>query len=87
MVLFSFATMLINLISNAISDINSDINYIVSMFGSSFYAGFISDLVSAMTSIIDIIEKLLLIGLGVKSLNQGTITVPVVDKLVSKYMV
>lgn len=82
MVLFSFATMLINLISNAISDIN----YIVSMFGSSFYAGFISDLVSAMTSIIDIIEKLLFIGLGVKALNQGTITVPVVDKLVSKYM-
>lgn len=51
-----------------------------------FYAGFISDLVSAMTSIIDIIEKLLFIGLGVKALNQGTITVPVVDKLVRKYM-
>ena len=47
---------------------------------------FISNLVSAITSIIDIIEKLLFIGLGVKALNQGTIAVPVVDKLVSKYM-
>lgn len=67
MVLFSFATMLINLISNAISDIN----YIVSMFGSSFYAGFISDLVSAMTSIIDIIEKLLFIGVRCKIAESG----------------
>lgn len=51
-----------------------------------FYAVFITNLVSAVTSIIDIIEKLLFIGLGVKALNQGTITAPVVDKLVSKYM-
>ena len=82
MVFFSFITVLINLIPNAISSIN----YIASMFGSSFYAVFITNLVSAVTSIIDIIEKLLFIGLGVKALNQGTIAVPVVDKLVSKYM-
>ncbi len=82
MVFFSFITVLINLIPNAISSIN----YIASMFGSSFYAVFITNLVSAVTSIIDIIEKLLFIGLGVKALNQGTITAPVVDKLVSKYM-
>lgn len=82
MVFFSFITVLINLIPNAISSIN----YVASMFGSSFYAVFVTNLVSAVTSIIDIIEKLLFIGLGVKALNQGTITVPVVDKLVSKYM-
>ena len=82
MVFFSFITVLINLIPNAISCIN----YIASMFGSSFHMVFISNLVSAITSIIDIIEKLLFIGLGVKALNQGTIAVPVVDKLVSKYM-
>ena len=41
---------------------------------------------SAVTSVIDIVEKLLFIGLGVKALTQGTIAVPVVDKLVSKYM-
>lgn len=82
MVFFSFITVLINLIPNAINCIG----YVASMFGGSFHIGFISNLVSAVTSAIDIIEKLLFIGLGVKALNQGTIAVPVVDKLVSKYM-
>lgn len=82
MVFFSFITVLINLIPNAMSCIG----YVASMFGGSFRVGFISNLVSAVTSAIDIIEKLLFIGLGVKALNQGTIAVPVVDKLVGKYM-
>ena len=82
MVFFSFITVLINLIPNAMSCIT----YIAAMFGGSFYIGFISNLVSAVTSVIDIVEKLLFIGLGVKALTQGTIAVPVVDKLVSKYM-
>lgn len=82
MVFFSFITVLINLIPNVMSCIS----YIAAMFGSSFYISFISNLVSAVTSVIDIVEKLLFIGLGVKALNQGTIAVPVVDKLISKYM-
>lgn len=82
MVFFSFITALIALIPSAINCIN----YIVSIFGGSFYIGFISKLVTAVTSVIDFVEKLLFIGLGVKALNQGTIAVPVVDKLVSKYM-
>lgn len=82
MVFFSFITVLINLIPDAMNCIG----YVASMFGGSFHVGFISNLVNAMTSAIDIIEKLLFIGLGVKALNQGTIAVPVVDKLVSKYM-
>lgn len=82
MVLFSFVTVLINLIPNAMSCIS----YIAAMFGGNFHIGFISNLVSAVTSVIDIVEKLLFIGLGVKALNQGTIAVPVVDKLINKYM-
>ena len=39
-----------------------------------------------MISVIDIIEKLLFISLGVRALNQGTIDVAVVDGLISKYM-
>ena len=73
MMLFSFITVLINLIPNA-------------MFGGSFHVGFISGLVSAVISVIDIIEKLLFISLGVRALNQGTIDVAVVDGLISKYM-
>lgn len=82
MLLFSFITVLINLIPNVMSCIG----YIASMFGGSFYVGVISNLVNAVSSVIDIIQKLLFIGLGVKALNQGTIAVPVVDKLISKYM-
>lgn len=82
MVLFSFITVLINLIPDAMNCIS----YIASMFGGNFHVGFITNLVSAVTSVIDIIEKVFFLALGVKALNQGTIAVPVVDKLISKYM-
>lgn len=82
MVLFSFVSAIINLIPNAMSFID----YIVSMFGGNFYVGFISNLVNAVVTALNVIEKLLLLGLGVKALNQGTIAVPVVDNLINKYM-
>ena len=81
MMLFSFITVLINLIPNAMSCID----HIPSMLGG-IHVGFISGLVSAVISVIDIIEKLLFISLGVRALNQGTIDVAVVDGLISKYM-
>ncbi len=82
MVFFTFIIVIINLIPNVISFIN----HVVSMFGGNFYIGFISNLINAIVSAIDIIEKVLFIGLGVKALGQGTITVPVVDNLINKYM-
>lgn len=82
MVFFSLIFVVINLIPNAISFID----YIASMFGGNVYIAFISNLVNAVTSAIDIIEKVLFIGLGLKALNQGSISVPVADKLINKYM-
>lgn len=82
MVFFSFITVLINLIPDAMNCIS----YVASMFGGNFHVGFISNLVSAVTSVIDVIQKVLFLALGVKVLNQGTIVVPVVDKLINKYM-
>ena len=82
MALFSFLITVVNLIPNAISVID----YIVSMFGGNFYVAFLSNLVSAVVAVLNIIEKLVLLGLGVKALNQGTIAVPVVDNLINKYM-
>ena len=35
---------------------------------------------------LDILEKLLFMGLGVRALTQGTIAVPAVDGLINKYM-
>ena len=82
MALFSFLVTVVNLIPNAISVIDS----IVSIFGGNFYVAFLSNLVSAVVAVLNIIEKLVLLGLGVKALNQGTIAVPVVDNLINKYM-
>jgi hypothetical protein len=82
MAFFSFVIVVINLIPNTIGVIN----YIASMFGGGFHIAFISNLVGAITSIIDIIEKILFIGLGVKALGQGAIPVPVVDNMINKYM-
>lgn len=82
MVVFSFLTTVVNLIPNAISAID----YIVSMFGGNFYVAFIANLVSAVVTVLNIVQKLLLLALGVKALNQGTIAVPVVDNLINKYM-
>lgn len=82
MAFFSLLTVGINLIPNLMSFINS----IVSMFGGNFYIGFLDNLIDAIVTALSIIEKLLFIGLGLTALNQGNISVPVVDKLINKYM-
>lgn len=82
MVVFSILSVLIYLIPNVISFIDN----VVGIFGGSFYINFVSSLANAAASALDIIEKVLFIGLGIKALNQGNIAVPVVDKLIDKYM-
>ena len=81
MAVFSLLITVLNLVPNAIGFIND-----VSIFGGSFYVAFLSNLISAAVAALNIIEKLLIIGLGVKALTQGTIAVPVVDNLINKYM-
>ena len=82
MAVFSSLITVANLIPNAMSVINS----ITAMFGGNFYLAFISNLVDAVVSTISIVENVMLLGLGVKALNQGTIAVPIVDNLIDKYM-
>lgn len=82
MAVFSLLITVLNLVLNAIGFIND----VVSIFGGSFYVAFLSNLISAAVAALNIIEKLLIIGLGVKALTQGTIAVPVVDNLINKYM-
>lgn len=82
MVLFSLASAVVNLIPNAMSLIDS----LVSVFGGSFYIAFISNLVSAVVTALNLLQKLVMLGLGLTALSQGTIAVPVVDKLLEKYM-
>lgn len=82
MAVFSLLITVLNLVPNAIGFIND----VVSIFGGSFYVAFLSNLISAAVAALNIIEKLLIFGLGVKALTQGTIAVPVVDNLINKYM-
>lgn len=81
-VFFSVLSAVVTLIPDAIGVIDS----LVSIFGGSVYIAFVSNLVSAVISVLNIVEKVLLLGLGLKALNQGTIAVPVVDKLIDQYM-
>lgn len=82
MIFFSLLAVVINLIPNTINFINN----VVAVFGGNFSIVILSRIVTVIISVIDIIEKVLFIGLGIKSLSQGTIAVPIIDKLVNTYM-
>ena len=82
MVLFSLASAVVNLIPNAMNLIDA----IVSILGGHIYIAFISNLVSAVVTALNLLQKLVMLGLGLAALSQGTIAVPVVDKLLDKYM-
>lgn len=82
MFFFSLLTAVISLIPDAIDFINS----VVYIFNGNFNLIVLNKIVNALISGINIVENVLFIGLGYKALSQGTIVIPVVDNLVSKYM-
>lgn len=82
LMIFSFATAVIGLIPDAIDLING----LLQIFGSHFSIAVVSNIVSFIKSILSVIQKVLLLALGVKALNQGDVAVPVVDDLINKYM-
>ncbi len=82
MVMFSFLICVINLIPNAISFINN----IVNIFNGYFTIAILSKIITALISGVNIFEIVLTLGLAMKALNQGTIVIPMVDSLISKYM-
>ena len=82
MAFFSLLTVVSTLVPNIISLISN----IVAAFGGEFEINFLIRIIAAIVDAIDIIEKILFIGLGFDALNQGSISIPVVDKLINKYM-
>ena len=82
LIAFSFLTTAIYLIPNVIGFID----HIFAVFNGSFSISIVSKIVNVIVSAIDILEKLLFIGLAVTALNQKSIPVPVVDQLIDKYM-
>lgn len=82
LVTFSLLSAIIGLIPDFISFINTVFN----VFGSSFYLPTVSSIISVFTVALTILKTVIYIVLGLKALNQGTIAIPVVDKLINKYM-
>jgi len=81
--LFSFAFLLT--LIGLLPDVLSWIGSFVDLFKGSFEYEVISKIVSIIRKTIGLIETVLFIILGFKSLSQGTVKVPVVDGIVKKY--
>lgn len=82
MVFFSLLTILVNLIPDIIGCLDN----LFGMFGGKFSINVLTCIVNMVVSALDIIKKILFVGLGIKALDQGTIAFPVVDRLINKYM-
>ena len=67
-------------------DVIGFIGNIASVFNGHFAIAKVNQIVTVLLSGLNIIEKILFLGLGIKALNQGTIVIPFIDKKVSKYI-
>lgn len=76
----------LSVICNLIPDILTFLNSCIYIFGASFSTVLVSKIMSVINSGIDITQKVLFLGLGLKALNQSTIVIPAIDRFVSKYM-
>ena len=79
---FAFFVTVINLIPDLLRWIAT----LVSVFKGTFNYNVVSSIISVITQAIEIIRTCLFLLLGAKALTQGTVAVPVVDKLINKYM-
>ena len=82
LVIFSFGITVVKLIPDAMDFVDD----IVPIFGGHFRIVMISNVASVIVSALNLIEKLLLLCLGVKALRQESISVPIIDTLLDKYM-
>ena len=79
---FSFLSLLVGLIPDAFGVISS----LLRTFGLTVSFSFITDIFNVLSRVVSLLEDLVFAGLIFKSLNQGTIKIPVVDGIVEKYM-
>lgn len=80
LIIFSLLSAVLGLIPDLINVIDD----IFTIFSGSFSIRFLTNIIYALRSILGFLETLLLLGLGFKALNQGTIKIPMIDKLVDK---
>ena len=75
-------------LSNAIGlipDILGWVSSLANLFNGYFNYSVVSNIISLITRTLDIIRTCLFLLLGLQALNQGSVSVPVVDKLIDKY--
>lgn len=81
-----FAFYVVNSVLGLIPEVMSLLVQFFSWIGVTLKTSFINNIVYFVIDIVDIVEKLLFLGLGLKALKQQTIKIPVVDDLVNKFM-
>lgn len=69
-----------------IPDVISLISSLLNIFGLHFSIAIVSNIVSFVVEAMQLIRSLILFFMGLKALNQGTVSVPVIDSLVDKHM-
>ncbi len=82
LLLFSLVFVLIGFIPDAVSVLQS----VVSIFGIYLDTSVVSSLFTVLSGICQLVEKILFIVLGIRAIGQGTVSVPIVDKLIDNYM-
>ena len=82
MVFFSVTVAIINVIPDLLEFVGN----IASVFNGNFSIIKVNQIVNVLVSGLNLAEKVLFLGLGVKALSQCTIVIPLIDKKVSKYI-
>lgn len=82
LVTFSALSAVIGLIPDFISFINTIFN----VFGSHFSLAILTNILAVISSALSILKTVVFLALGLKALNQGTLTIPVVDNMTNKNM-
>ena len=82
LIMFSLVSVALGLIP----DIWETITNLLMAFNKYPSSTFISGINSTISSAITIVKSVLFVILGLKALNQGAIKLPVIDKLIDKYM-
>lgn len=80
LMLFSLVLSVLGLIPGLINFIDDIFN----IFGGNFHISFLTGIINMLRSGINLIETVLFLILGLKALNQGTVRVPLIDRVVDK---
>lgn len=80
LVLFSLISSVLGLIPSLVNFIDDIFN----IFGGNFAIRFLTNIINMLRSGINIIQIVVFLILGLKALNQGTVGIPLIDKMVDK---